>query len=299
MFQQEVERCLKLPQLGVIQELQCSPASECVCVALQATLDLLNTRFSIPGAKEQSLAYGLGCWRWAVRVKSQTEALAGFPGVEQWCMRTLRVKSMTDSAKDSLFLCAQSLSVKLILLMKMGMLCVIFTSLQKSLHYKAAVLVFFPTYQNKYSDRSTWHKRGHVLCIYIYLCSLTVCKMQFYLDHIMSTWMRTGKLLVCFSFPRITIKVQLLHISTCISASSSSVNRIISVNLWWLFSCTSLCTLRGEKRILMLHVLALGWILPGMWLYNPMALRAHRVIWEVFDIVLLLAFAFRRTHINK
>lgn len=212
----------------------------CVGVALQATLNLLNTRFSSPGC-------GLGCWRWAVRVKSQTEALAGFPGVEQWCMETLRVKSMTDSAKDSLFLCAQSLSVKLMLLMEMGMLCVIFTSLQKSLHYKAAALVFFPTYQNKYSDRSTWHKRGHVLCIYIYLCSLTVCKMQFYLDHIMSTWMRTGKLLVCFSFPRITIKVQLLHISTCISASSSSVNRIISANLWWLFSCTSLCTLREEN----------------------------------------------------
>lgn len=42
-------------------------------------------------------------------------------------MRTLRVKSRKDSAKD--FLCAQSPAIKLMLFMEMGMLCVIFTSL--------------------------------------------------------------------------------------------------------------------------------------------------------------------------
>lgn len=44
-------------------------------------------------------------------------------------MGTLRVKSMTDSAKDFIFLCAQSLSIKLMLLMEEGVLCGVFTSL--------------------------------------------------------------------------------------------------------------------------------------------------------------------------
>lgn len=45
----------------------------------------------------------------------------------------------------------------------------------KMLQYKAAALVFFPTYQNKYSDRSTWHSRGtpavylHLFMIFYYV----------------------------------------------------------------------------------------------------------------------------------
>lgn len=45
----------------------------------------------------------------------------------------------------------------------------------KMLQYKAATLVFFPTYQNKYSDGSTWHSRGtpavylHLFMIFYYV----------------------------------------------------------------------------------------------------------------------------------
>lgn len=59
--------------------------------------------------------------------------------------------------------------------MEEGVLCGVFTSLWKSLQYKAAALVFLPTYENKFSDRSTWHKRGtpavylHLFMIFYYV----------------------------------------------------------------------------------------------------------------------------------
>lgn len=51
----------------------------------------------------------------------------------------------------------------------MGMLYVIFTSLWKSLHYKAAPLVFFPTYQNKYFDRSTRRERTPAVYLHLFM----------------------------------------------------------------------------------------------------------------------------------